>query len=101
MRATRLTVVPSSSRMVISAPGFLLRPAGSMRVGSTVPRNGARMATISMTSRMVPPMMTLGFLMAVSQRLLRLVDAAAIEAESTTSSVMVLNTGSSGRTGCS
>ena len=73
---------------MISVPGFLLRAAGSMRVGSTVPSKGARMAMASMTSRMAPPMMTLGLRMARAHRLLRLVEAAAIEAESTTSSVI-------------
>ena len=66
---TRLTVLPSSSRKVISVPGFLLRDAGSMRVGSTVPRNGARMAIASMISRMTPPKMTLGLRMASAHRL--------------------------------
>ncbi len=86
MMAVRLAVVPSSRRKVISAPGFLLRAAGSMRVGSTVPSKGARMAMASMISRMAPPKMTAGLRMASAHRLLRLVEAAAIEAESTTSS---------------
>ena len=73
-----------------------------MRVGSTVPRKGARMAIASMTSRMTPPKMTAGLRIASSHRLLRLVDAAAMAAEfDDFFGLIALNSGSSGRTGCS
>jgi len=64
-----------------------------------VPSNGAVMAINTMTSIIVPPMITLGLRMSCDQVLIERADAAAAAAESISISELSVNSESSGRAG--